>query len=356
VYASQISTKHGWRDAFLWELFIVVPMVILLFFIAWAHTRQAATNGSKVMPMDIEVGHKEILAARSGCSALRAYIRVFRGLPVYWLIVFGYAGYIAVFAGIAAFGGTFVVALGIVDSQDKAALGLGSIIAGAGIVGSLLGGHLVDKRHATGRHHTSEETLDIEDVEVEPSDVFALTHALRVMTIFISGASVCMVGGAACVQLHSGATVGFFLLLAVGIILLLGQVSATQVAIMTSVPVSMRPVAMGMSLVIMHFFGDVPSAPIIGMVADALSPTYNCNNDTPPQCQRSVSGMQDTLFAVYAWLAWPMLLWGCSWAMAYRMMQKEVSNTMVTGINGGEASDTRPDDDGLSISLLKHEI
>jgi hypothetical protein len=329
VYASQIATHWGWRNAFLWELYAVVPMLLLVAAIAWAHTRMEHTACQvEDAPQEAAI---DVIETRklSICNTLLAYTRVFRQLPMYWLIVFGYAGYIGVFAGIASFGGNVIVALGLLNTQDKAALAIGATVSASGVIGSILGGYLVDKKAVTVSAPVggNKGEILIGEMIAEPSNLPVLRHSLKIMVVLVSGATACMFAAAACVQLP-GATITYFFFFAVGATLLLGQITATQMAIMASVPVSMRPLALGMSLVVIHALGDVPSAPIIGMIEDALSPTYSCDNATPPNCLRSASGIQNTLLIVYGWLAWPVVLWAVAWCISRRMATREAEDIL----------------------------
>ena len=55
----------------------------------------------------------------------------------------------------------------------------------------------------------------------------------------------------------------FFLLLGGGILFLFATTAATNVAVMAAVPAGSRSFAIGLSTIIMHGFGDVPSPTII---------------------------------------------------------------------------------------------
>lgn len=86
MYASQVATHWGWRNAFLWELYVVVPMLALVAAIAWAHTR-VKSNTCQVADASQEEAAVEVIKTEkrklSACSTIAAYIRVFRQLPVY---------------------------------------------------------------------------------------------------------------------------------------------------------------------------------------------------------------------------------------------------------------------------------
>jgi hypothetical protein len=126
----------------------------------------------------------------------------------------------------------------------------------------------------------------------------------------------CFVGAAACALASTGA---YFVLLSVASTLLLAQISFVQLAVMSSVPHQHRTLALGLLQIFMHAFGDVPAPPIIGALTDRLSPLQCPDGDADDggaACTRSARGLQETLFLVYAWLAWPMLLWAVAAAKA----------------------------------------
>ena len=65
--------------------------------------------------------------------------------PVYSLAVLGYAGLTAVLAGVGAFGPAFLQGLGFVACQADASFMFGAVISAAGLLGTLLGGLLLDR-------------------------------------------------------------------------------------------------------------------------------------------------------------------------------------------------------------------
>ena len=96
-----------------------------------------------------------------------------------------------------------------------------------------------------------------------------LVPALKLMTLSA------VLGTAACYgAIALGSPVGFFTILALGCALLFASTAAVNVALMWSVPEENRPMAMALSIIIIHAFGDVPSPVIIGYISDHNTPGF----------------------------------------------------------------------------------
>ena len=65
--------------------------------------------------------------------------------PIFLCIVFAYAAYTAVLIALSTFGASFVMALGIFDKETTAATIFGGLICIAGIVGTPIGGYIIDR-------------------------------------------------------------------------------------------------------------------------------------------------------------------------------------------------------------------
>jgi hypothetical protein len=75
---------------------------------------------------------------------------------------------------------------------------------------------------------------------------------------------------------------GFFSCLALGCLFLFGTSSAVNICIMSSVPPKSRPIALGISNVLMHAMGDVPSPTVIVRLTahDLIVACYHCGAET----------------------------------------------------------------------------
>jgi MFS family permease len=107
----------------------------------------------------------------------------------------------------------------------------------------------------------------------------------------------------------------FLTVLAIGTLILMGTTAGINLAMMAAVPPESRSFAIGLGTLMLHALGDVPAPPIIGAMADKLSPNIcDANNN----CHRDHSGLVDTLLATASWLVWPVFFWTLAYILAVR--------------------------------------
>lgn len=197
-----------------------------------------------------------------------------------------------------------------------------------------------------------EHAASLVDAEDNAANPFASDLKIAVA---MPQAAVLTIIGAVCIG--AGVLIGpsndflFFSLLSLGALCLCTTTAGVNSGIMASVPPRTRSLAIGISTLLTHAFGDVPAPPIIGAMADTLSPTI-CREATAAQrllssrsgdtgflgrsrlayvldlsrnnvgavcdgtLQRDAHGLQVTLFLVILWLTWPALLWAFAWLYA----------------------------------------
>ena len=283
--------------------------------------------------------------------------------PLFLAVVFGYAGYTAVLAGIGAFGPTIVQGLGLFSSQAESSLFFGLAVSIAGAVGTPLGGFLLDRatrlrrrrdaevflrelaeararvaaRVAAGGLSGTEAAALLEgaagggdyrertptEAAAEAAAASASTDAatidIKLNVALPQAVLMTLVGGLACaagIMLGSQTAASFFTLLSLGALALCTTTAGINVAIMASVRPESRSFAIGLGTLLVHALGDVPAPPLIGGLADRLSPV-SCA-PAGGSCHRSAYGLQVTLVATLCWLAWPVMLWAAAWRMAAR--------------------------------------
>jgi MFS transporter, Spinster family, sphingosine-1-phosphate transporter len=174
-------------------------------------------------------------------------VRAVLSQRTYVCIVLGYSAYVAVVVGISTFGSGFIVSLGLLNSERAASAVFGSIIACAGILGTPLGGALLDSA-------------------AHLSDAPKLTVVLQQLLAMVCTAAV-FVLAAACAT--ATGTLPFLLLLAVGCFFLFMATSHVNMGLMLSVPKENRAFALALNTLGLHVLGDVPS-PIIGTLIDTI--------------------------------------------------------------------------------------
>lgn len=171
------------------------------------------------------------------------------------------------------------------------------------------------------------------------------------LTVAMPQASVCTVVGMLTISFGvlSGTSNAplFFTLLSTGALALCTTTAGVNMAIMAAVNPESRSFAIGMGTLLVHAVGDVPAPPIIGALAESLSPQTcvpsssvgaalarsrigrvlsalrsvaapGALEDPAQTCTRDAHGLEITLVAVTMWLIWPVLLWAVAWLIAER--------------------------------------
>jgi hypothetical protein len=261
--------------------------------------------------------------------------------------VLGYAAYTAVIAGLGSFGPTFVYGLGLFKDQATCSLVFGAVVSVGGAIGTPAGGWWLDRGQRAARAREKEALAaaaaasgdgggpgpgggavaapdsdegaaagDEDDPSTASPDALdaklcvALPQCVAMMVV----GSLLVVGGTLC---GTTAAPAFFALLAAGASILCATTAGVNLAIMASVPPENRAFAIGLGTMLTHALGDVPAPPLIGALADALSPS-SCPDGADGVCTRSAAGLERTLALTEIWLVWPVLMWAAAWALAAR--------------------------------------
>ncbi|KAF7139911.1 hypothetical protein RHSIM_Rhsim06G0207000 [Rhododendron simsii] len=118
----------------------------------------------------------------------------------------------------------------------------GGVTMVCGIVGTLAGGFVLDRMTST------------------------ISNAFKLL------AAATFIGGALCFSAFCFKSLYVFIaLFTVGELLLFGTQGPVNFICLQCVQPSMRPISMAMSVVAIHVFGDVPSAPLVGVLQDYLN-------------------------------------------------------------------------------------
>ena len=168
------------------------------------------------------------------------------------------------------------------------------------------------------------ESTDASTIDIKLN--VALPQAVAMTAV---GCALCMAG----IGLGTENSVSFLTLLSLGALCLCSTTAGVNVAIMASVDPDSRSFAIGLGTLLTHAFGDVPAPPIIGAIADRLSPQTCPPSGTAGPCHRSAWGLQVTLLLTLCWLVWPMLLWAGAWREAsrrYAAHAKERTDSVVS--------------------------
>ena len=205
-------------------------------------------------------------------------LRVLLTSADYVLLALGYAAYTATLMGIAAFGSLLLLALQLYSSQTTASLRFSMAVAIGGVVGTPLGGYISDtfaRRARLAAESSMQAPSGFADAEAAKSRRLALVEArslVGTINVMIATAVVLMV---ACVcTLYSGpdSREAFLFLMCLGVTAAFGTSAGVSRSVMLLVTSSMRSFALACLTLILHALGDVPSPPIIGMLAGSWAP------------------------------------------------------------------------------------
>ncbi|AQK44964.1 Probable sphingolipid transporter spinster homolog 2-like [Zea mays] len=270
VYGGLVGKYLNWRVAFWGESILMVPFVILGFVIkpldlkGFAHNTgkeygqmlnpevqdQINNNGTKnVLPSRIEDLSGKVrqnFSLSSFCHVLMTEIGRFSKdmkqllqEKVFVIVVLGYISYNFVIGAYSYWGPKAGQEIYNMASAD---IMFGGITIVCGIVGTLAGGFILDKIGST-----------------IPNAFKLLSGATFVGAIFCFGAF--------CFK----SLYGFIPSFAVGELSVFATQAPVNFVCLHAVKPHLRPLAMAVSTVSIHIFGDVPSSPLVGLLQDKIN-------------------------------------------------------------------------------------
>jgi MFS family permease len=186
---------------------------------------------------DLGHGHGPAKAAPKNLFA--AYRDLFANKP-YILAVLGYAMYTFALGGLGYWMPTFLVrARGM--SQSQSTVTFGGIVIVTGFIGTFLGGWLGDRFLARSQQSY----------------------------LWVSGIATLIAAPLTFIGLHSRVQPVYLSAIIGAEVLIFMCTGPINSAIVNAVPPLERATAVGLSVFVMHFLGDIPSPPLIGMLSDA---------------------------------------------------------------------------------------
>eukprot|EP00578_Thalassiosira_sp_NH16_P025160 CAMPEP_0181088058 /NCGR_PEP_ID=MMETSP1071-20121207/6589_1 /TAXON_ID=35127 /ORGANISM="Thalassiosira sp., Strain NH16" /LENGTH=541 /DNA_ID=CAMNT_0023169959 /DNA_START=421 /DNA_END=2046 /DNA_ORIENTATION=- len=226
--------------------------------------------------------------------------------PVLVTLSLGWSAIIGVVASLGTFGGAFVLALQLYDDERDAAYSFGVAAALAGVIGTPLGGSLVDKimERYTGSntHEPMRGGEGIDDSLRYPiiASVVARINALVVTAMLFVVPTLVM----------KDATFFLSFLFIGWTLLFMTQTGVTLVALL-SVDRSHRPNAMAFLMITSHLLGDVPLPIVLGLIKDQFAPSCRVREsgefEDPEGCKAQQAGVRQTLAIAYAWILWSII-------------------------------------------------
>lgn len=338
VLGSQVANNHNllWPWAFYIEGFIAIPVFLLGFLITddknggvFAPTTSTtiATDSTDTQNQSGEGTENRNIRIQEDTSFIQE-IKVCLSSKTLVAIIAAQSICIAIFAVLTTFGGAFLLALGLFESETQGASLFSITAALAGLVGTPMGGLVVDKilsKHKQNDLHDANNDTSNggnesdEEKDKQIQNLRQLTSLLPVTTgIVATGIVVCY---PTLLFNHPGPFLAF---LFCGFIFLFAAQSGITMSIMLSVRGSHRSNALAFSTLMAHAFGDVPSPIIFGYIKDKLAP--NCVVDSEGEfldidlCKSEHFGVRSTIGLAYAWITLSIVFF----ILARRMAKKEL--------------------------------
>lgn len=174
-------------------------------------------------------------------------VKELTAIPLYRGAVLGYIAYTFSLGAFAVWAPSYLNR--VLDMDLTKANGvLGPVLAGAGFVGTALGGWLGDRASRAA-----------------PDGASRTRGYLRVCAI-VTG----LAAPPALFSLLAPTPVLFFIGFGICCVLLFSATAPINAALLQSVPEARRASAMAISIFAIHLFGDLPSPPLVGKIADVL--------------------------------------------------------------------------------------
>lgn len=253
--------------------------------------------------------------------------------PLWCLNAVGYAANTGMMIGVSTFSSKILLDFGFFASESSASSVFGVALSFAGMVGTPLGGILVDRRH----FHSEEAKL---------------AYLLRQSTIFATLGCFCTSLSCFLYQREL-----FLLFLVLGALLLFVCTASINMVTMLSVPPANRSFAIALCTLTIHALGDVPSPIIVGAILDAMAPA--CAADmkedgvVSPECTAQVPRVRLTLFITCMWLSVAVVCWAAGWLMATRQYRKHhAGHHHPMEVDAGGSDGGRGEEDGTRQPLL----
>jgi len=220
---------------------------------------------------------------------LAAELRACAASPTFIWAALGYAGYAGAVVGFSTFGPAIAVGLGLWTDMTGAAISFSGTMAASGIIGTPLGGYLLDWWTARRRAFPGNSDL---------------SSALEVSLLLVSA-------GAALLSFSAFATrrAVFLLSLGCGTLPLFAATSSMSLALFESVPRSHRAFGQALGTLIMHGLGDVPTPVIVGGLKDKLAPacTPSSRGALGDDCPSQRRNLRAVTLACDLWLGFSLL-------------------------------------------------
>ena len=326
VYGAYVA-QYDWKYAYYLEAVTMIPVLLFLFFVVRKSEEEQLTSidkrgllepGSPLIsencrgkrlssPKNSSTRRVSRLEDLAEIPSIREELMSCLNSPVFVLIVLSYSSYTATITAVATYGSSFFLALGFFDDEVKAAFVFGGIVCVAGIVGTPMGGVIIDRFKGTSSSYLNDRDTETDidretDTDREEETKFRILETiLNLMTLII----VCGMVIVWQITYVESKTIFLTCILA-GCLTLFMSTSFFNLGSMLAVPSEHRPFAVGLLSLAIHAFGDVPSPIIIGYIKDYLAPLCNVDADGNfidiDGCKSQSGGIRETLQIAIGWL------------------------------------------------------
>lgn len=253
--------------------------------------------------------------------------------PCFVWVALGYAGYAGSVLGYSTFAPSIVVGLGLWSTMTEASVDFSVTIALSGIVGTPLGGYLLDKWTERRR----------------PSGATNINAALEASIFMISLGALFVAYAAVAFD-----KVSFLARLFLGTLPLFAATTPMNVALYESVPKQNRALGTALGVLIMHAFGDVPTPILCGAAKDALAPACapsGKHDRLGEKCPQQRTNLRLVALACALWLFWSILGFSIAYVKSRRIARKE-RRVLRQRVDG----DLEQDEDAHFVSLPDGEV
>ena len=335
AYSALVSEGAGWQWAFWIEGLVMVPFVLFFYYTKHYFKRECdnikddeeqrsdervgvdkmenvknpvhdRNNEAKTMKVGPDSGAEARvlhddgeLAVSEDAPNIWDEVKIVTSSPIFVMVTLGYAAQTGALIGLSTFGSSFVMALGYFDKETEASSFFGVIVSVAGILGTPLGGWLMDRWNKK---------------KVDDGEAASEAVRLETATTVITGAAT--VGAVVmCMLYFTRSLYTFMVVVAIGCATVFATTSGINIVCMLSVAPGSRSFAIAFMTVIMHAFGDVPSPIIAGYLKDEWAPGCTASGDddkvaASDSCRDDKEGIRLVMLTLSLWLGWCILFFG----------------------------------------------
>ncbi|EQC29345.1 hypothetical protein SDRG_12809 [Saprolegnia diclina VS20] len=308
-YGSVMASTAGWDIGYYITAALMLPLAYACYKFIPDHLNMPLANHA---PKDLDDGFADandvlpIEETEMPKSVLTETWTILKS-PLFLTSTLGLAAYTFTLAGMVSFAPAILIGYGLL-SESIASTVFGALVVLAGLIGSPCGGYAIDR--------LCRSNMNDKNFRMQRSALYMFV----VMTI---GVALLF-----CSLLFMNSKIVFLIFLFLGLLLIFSTQTATTIVVLMSVTRSQRGYAMGLNTLLLHLFGDVPAALVLGALKDSWAPHCGSSIDETgkdvldPNCYMDKDGLRNTLAFAYGWLVWAVLLWGASYYFACKRVKQ----------------------------------